>query len=171
MSKVANKIVSVYRILSTKFYQNEKIVDGDIDGLLEIRNWQDIGLYDFVTEIDADDYPVLQAINSESISLFSKEWIQTIKKSRKEFNLALIRPGKKSDQQIEYLLVVASNAIVDEVSCSFAAREILSLYSRCHQLRAFGTFDADIMEFIDSYQPKESVHYPEHSDETKFGMF
>ncbi|KAJ3189647.1 hypothetical protein HK101_008811 [Irineochytrium annulatum] len=159
LGMVLNKICFSYKVLGTRFWRNEKIVDGDVEGHFDQKPWDQMSLTENLDEIRAEEWPDLAVINSRTLSRFVRQRMSNVQGLDRPFMAMLIRDTPMYDSAAavppSYLLLVASTAICDDVSLTFAAREVLGLYFECDQHRALGGTEFQLMSLIRSHMPKE----------------
>ncbi|KAI9003172.1 hypothetical protein BC832DRAFT_593252 [Gaertneriomyces semiglobifer] len=125
-AKAVKTVVCAYRVLRTRLYRNENIVDADVEGLLDTRSGNEIP--------------------NEEILEFTSDESQWMEKLEKLFVVKIDASG------VEFVI---ATVVADELSCLFIAKEILGLYAQCHGLQASGASSSAVDEFIDAYRPKE----------------
>ncbi|KAJ3054921.1 hypothetical protein HK097_000337 [Rhizophlyctis rosea] len=155
-----NQICCSYPVLTTKFYCNEKIVDADVEGLMETARWQELSQMRYVESIDPDEHSALSLMNTAALTTFVNEWLRERDKLDCAFKLLLIR---QSSATATRLVTIASNAIADELSMIFVTKEILDLYLECERVRRAGGLDAAIKDVVGSYRRKENYTFANHA--------
>ncbi|KAL2911899.1 hypothetical protein HK105_208619 [Polyrhizophydium stewartii] len=110
---VVNKVASLYTVVRTQFYRNERILDADVEGIIDRRQWQEVPDDAFVEIVDAQSHAVLmRGLESGDIvggvAEFSQNWIENISEAAPFGVLAIVFPpckvpGGDADGDDEYL--------------------------------------------------------------------
>ena len=173
---VSNKICSLYDVLQSRFFRNDKIIDADVIGLIDKKDWKEMGPNAFVEVIDPDHYVEFSNMNSESLTDFTKKWMHyhfDFKNLFKVLYIPTSKNGTSRKDAPDYLVFVGCTLAVDSTSLSWLAREIINLYCECVEIRMAGLFNSVVMETLDAYRCKEKTSFCRFSDgcvESKFSM-
>ncbi|KAJ3114310.1 hypothetical protein HDU96_002275 [Phlyctochytrium bullatum] len=153
-----NRICSLYKVLTTRFWRNEKIVDGDIEGLLDEKDWDQVEPFVRLEVIEAEEYPALASLKPETLSRFLSSKISETNNLTNTFKVFLVRePSFAERKAVNYIVFLASTAVADEVSLTFVAKEIFTLYFRCLDSRQEYDSDLQVYSTIGSYGTKEEI--------------
>ena len=71
---------------------------------------------------------------------------------------------------VEYLIIVSSISLLDKISLSLLAKEIISLYIKCDELRQLRKSDQDIIQMLENYESKERLSFTDYCLETQFNL-
>jgi uncharacterized protein YgiM (DUF1202 family) len=118
LSEILRKFSTEVKVLTTRFYRNEKILDADWECILD-------GFAPSVDliELDSDDQDM------EIILAESKEWRSNINLSRPFGILVIKTPGHEEFQSSNtYVLFSGCTALLDHLSLTWIANEIFKLY-------------------------------------------
>ncbi|KAJ1563049.1 hypothetical protein HK405_003482, partial [Cladochytrium tenue] len=119
----ANRVCSEYKVLCTRFWRNERIVDGDVLGIFDRGPWASFSPDRFVREASLDRTP------SGNLAAIARDWLVHLDGLDHPFQL--IVPARQRTPSTSQVLFIGSSSIVDEAACSFIAKEIFSVYSQC----------------------------------------
>ncbi|KAJ8323710.1 hypothetical protein O5D80_007599 [Batrachochytrium dendrobatidis] len=182
MAKCINKICALYSVVRTKFYRNERIVDADIEGILDPRTWQELPLDAFFDVVEASAHPQLMRrdVDSnqwiESVAEYAQSWMQPVG-IRMPFSVLAIKypPSlKSSDHPLNplghtVLVFAASMAVVDEISLTWIAHECIHLYNQCYRFCKLEKPQSDKIACIDTYKTIETEEFFEFANDCKRG--
>ncbi|KAJ3292741.1 hypothetical protein HK104_005074 [Borealophlyctis nickersoniae] len=160
---VVNRICCTYNVLRTRFFRNEKIVDADVEGLLDKTQWYELPQEAFVEEVNPDDYSSLSMVNTATLTSFVRNWIGEQSKLDHTFTVLLFHRSRGYDQGPPTAVFIASTAVCDESSLTWVAREILSLYTDCANVRSRGGSDVAVRGLLDSYTRKEHYSFVDYA--------
>ncbi|KAJ3147390.1 hypothetical protein HDU86_008005 [Geranomyces michiganensis] len=157
LARALKRVCACYGVLGTRFYRNDLIVDADVEGLLDRREWTTISDAEVTEVVDTSTWD--EGVTARSVCLHTREWIAARQGFEKTFTALVYDSGatRKGSHAGAWVVFVASMAVADEISLRLAAREVLSLYSGCASLRIQGAPDSAIDSLIDGYDAKE--HY------------
>lgn len=159
LAKILKRVCNAYIVLRTHFYRNERIIDADVEGLLDRQDWRNISDDEHLEVVDVRDHPSLSVLNSKTLTGFVRQWMRDRERLDKTFTALLFNEGTRAKPggSTAWLVFVVSTAVADETTCSWVAREVLTLYAKCDRMRVKGASDADVERVIDEYDVKE--HY------------
>lgn len=177
LQAAANKVLSMYPILRTQFYRNEKIVDGDVQGLINKSDWRSLPA-DAVVEVVAPSRhsSLSDGIDGVSLTEFTTGWMRENPGFGRLYRILYVSDLNAEHLQkdsSEHVVFVGSTLIMDRRSLEWLVRETLKLYSHCNDLRLAGRFNSSIMEFLEAYECKERTSFATFSEtciESKFSM-
>ena len=158
-----NQICCTYPVITTQFYRNEKILDADIEALVEKGAWHQLPQSQFVETIDPDENIGLSVINSATLTTFLNDWLRERDKLNCGFKILFIKRSEAIGRRCPTLVVIASNAIVDQLSMTFITKEILDLHKECERVRAAGGLDAHVRDVISGYRRRENYTFANHA--------
>ncbi|KAJ3015057.1 hypothetical protein HKX48_004800 [Thoreauomyces humboldtii] len=157
LARAVKRVCTCYIVLQTRFYRNDRIVDADVEGLLDRREWRSVDDDEVVEAVDMADWE--GPVNERSVSSAVRRWMLRREKFERTFSALLMdasmapKPGTGGS----WVVFVASTAVADALSCNWVGKEILKLYDACDELRTTGQPDDAIDALIDAYEPRE--HY------------
>ncbi|KAJ3106812.1 hypothetical protein HDU97_005519 [Phlyctochytrium planicorne] len=158
LSLAITKICSSYKVLCTRFWRNEKIVDADVEGLFDNSEWDQMDASRYLSVVATDEYPDLMASKPSTLAAFIRHHVDGLDRLEQPFHILLIReadlPGRKPTNVIVF---VAATTVCDENSLAFVAKEILSLYFECARYRVANDSDFQIYSVIGSHTAKEEA--------------
>ncbi|RKO93268.1 hypothetical protein BDK51DRAFT_19033, partial [Blyttiomyces helicus] len=154
--RVVNTLCAAFSVLQTRFYRNEKIVDADVEALVDRLAWRDLAPDAFVEDVDPDAHPGLTLVTAATLSRFATEWIEAREGLDRVFSVLVVRSsaamaaqgGAAADRPA--VIFVGSTAVIDEFGCLWLAREILALHSRVARLPP-----SDVGPTLDKYPTQE----------------
>jgi len=109
MKNVINKICDKYSVLKTRFYRNNKIIDANIEAIIDeetfynkiIGNYDNINNYNtdfsYFEEVRLKNYPELQTLSENSIQKFIENWINSIPIFENQFKSFMFSCGLDKD--------------------------------------------------------------------------
>ncbi|TPX61238.1 hypothetical protein SpCBS45565_g07308 [Spizellomyces sp. 'palustris'] len=156
--KSVKRVVNSYIVLRTRFYRNDRIVDADVEGLLDRVDWKDVPDDEHVDIVDVDSEPSLTVLNSETLTGFVRTWMQGRERLDKTFVALLVNDSKLSPRHGgngAWLVFCTSLAVADEMSCCWVAKAVLGLYAQCDRMRTEGRGDSEVDALIGGYKPRE----------------
>ncbi|KAJ3034927.1 hypothetical protein HDV00_004537 [Rhizophlyctis rosea] len=159
---VVNRICMTYGVLCTHFYRNDKILDADVEGLVERMPWADVPQSQFVEVVNPDEHPSLTILNPENITAFVSDWISARERLDRTFTVILIKTSS-TGRGYPIVIIIASNAIADEITCSWVSGEIFNLYAQCQKARDGGATEQAARNIIDGYRGKENYNFLNHA--------
>lgn len=142
MNFVLRKLCSEYRILTTKFYRNEKIYDADWEAHLD----------SFAPKIETQDIKNA-AFDLEDVLKESALWRSKIKLEC-PFGILVLRPISIEYDWISYVLFSSNVALLDHRSLSFISNETFRLYDAVIQEETYPLQRQSI--FLSDYKALES---------------
>ncbi|ORY48747.1 hypothetical protein BCR33DRAFT_714469 [Rhizoclosmatium globosum] len=124
LSTAVNKIAHTYKILTTKFYQNERIIDADVEAFIETSaSAGSLPLDKFTLHHHSDATLTPAYIGSQLHGLLIQ-----IKKTQKLETVFQCHIFTSSFTSTSFIGFIFSNTITDDTSTTFVTNEILSLY-------------------------------------------
>ncbi|KAJ3172484.1 hypothetical protein HDU88_005812 [Geranomyces variabilis] len=157
LARAVKRVCACYSVLGTRFYRNDLIVDADVEGLLDQREWATIADADVMEVVDTSQWD--HGVTARTVSLHTREWIAARQGFEKTFTALVFDCGatRKGASVGAWVVFIVSLAVADEISTRLAAREVLGLYARCAAQRTQGAPDSAIDALIGAYNAKE--HY------------
>ncbi|KAI9094937.1 hypothetical protein DFS34DRAFT_651722 [Phlyctochytrium arcticum] len=152
------RVVNFHVVLRTRFYRNEKIVDADVEGQLDRREWSEIPDDELVQFIDVDSDPGLTVVNGKTLTKYTQGWMASRDKLDKTWMALVFNDSPlaaRSASRGSSIVFVTSSAVSDEMSFCWICQEVLDVYGKCQNLRSKGSSNADIDALISSVRPKE----------------
>ncbi|KAJ3228435.1 hypothetical protein HDU81_006157 [Chytriomyces hyalinus] len=150
LCRTINKIASIYKILTTSFYKNERILDADVEAHIDDKTpASSYGLDKFTLQ-----HHSTEIITSETASRHLKQWMAGLVEGRLDpvFQAFLFTSEQTSDAFIAFAF---SNSIADMHSCIFVTNEIFHLYFEA--LQRDNILAAN--KAVDTYKPKEHDNF------------
>ncbi|TPX75587.1 hypothetical protein CcCBS67573_g03129 [Chytriomyces confervae] len=150
LCRTINKIASIYKILTTSFYKNERILDADVEAHIDDKTpASSYGLDKFTLQ-----HHTTAIITSETVSKYLKQWMSGLVEGRLDpvFQAFLFTSEQTSDALIAFAF---SNSIADTHSCIFVTNEIFHLYFEALQRENILAAN----KTIDTYKPKEHDNF------------
>ncbi|KAJ3350678.1 hypothetical protein HDU83_009501 [Entophlyctis luteolus] len=149
LGRVINKITNSYKVLTTRFYQNSKIVDADVQAFIDHlpANQGDDTSCKYLRIHESEDAPTTEYV-SKSIRAWMAKQSQTY--SINPVFTVLAFPGS-ADSPKSFVAPVFSRAVADALSCVMVSNEIFSLYFDA-VTRPDRAAQAAV---VDEYTPKE----------------
>ncbi|KAI8619081.1 hypothetical protein BC830DRAFT_1216247 [Chytriomyces sp. MP71] len=146
LCRTVNKIVNSYKILTTKFYKNEKILDADVEAFIDFKN----SAASYPPDKFTATHETTSALTTEYVSQFLQSWILSRKEGSLEpvFQAFIVTSAQMSKS---YVAIAISTSVIDEVSSIMITNEIFSLYFEALQRDSILTAH----RVIDSYTSKE----------------
>jgi hypothetical protein len=117
LNSILLKIVSEHKILTTKFFRNEKIFDAD---------WE-AHLNGFVPNVDSQDIDSVTD-DFEDILGMSADWRANINLYR-PFGILILRPCREGDVWTSYAIFSCCAAMIDHASLNWLAKETFRVYN------------------------------------------
>ncbi|KAJ3416039.1 hypothetical protein HDV05_003398 [Chytridiales sp. JEL 0842] len=152
LAKAVNRTCTLYKILGSRLWRNDKIVDADVEGFFEPRKvWTEIPLDQYVEELEPTAGGFVK-LSAEGVTKVVREWMGSVKMMERLFTVLVVK-----ESSVSHLIFVGSTAILDEVSCSFVAKQVFKLYSDCLLRKGAGYNDSSINAYLDSIEPKEEA--------------
>ncbi|KAJ3202043.1 hypothetical protein HDU67_000834, partial [Dinochytrium kinnereticum] len=158
LALAVNKVCSAYKVLCTRFWRNEKIVDGDVEGLFDDVEWDHMEPSRYLRVVESEEYPELAVLKPQTVAKFIRKDTDALDRLERGFQVLLIRepdlPGRKA---VNYIVLSVTSAINDEMSTCFIAKEIFSLYFECARYRVSNDSDFQIYSVVSSHSTKEEA--------------
>eukprot|EP00842_Homolaphlyctis_polyrhiza_P005724 jgi/Hompol1/6152/HPOL_002607-RA len=175
LKNVINKIFSLYSVIRTKFYRNDRILDADVEGILDSRLWTELPLESYIESVDAATIPELTQGGDDNLTIanYATQWSQTIGVNVPVSILHIHLPPDQDTSEpnghypSHVLVFAASQAVLDSTSLTWISRETILLYRECYRLRKFGHGDAEVISKIDRHETIESEQFVEFANECK----
>ncbi|KAJ3183547.1 hypothetical protein HDU87_006872 [Geranomyces variabilis] len=157
LARAVKRVCACYSVLGTRFYRNDLIVDADVEGLLDRREWTTVADADVMEVVDTSQWE--HGVTAQAVSLHTREWIAARQGFEKTFTALVFDCGatRKGAAVGAWVVFVVSMAVADEISTRLAASEVLRLHARCAAERTRGAPDSAIDALVDGYKAKE--HY------------
>ncbi|KAJ3030342.1 UNVERIFIED_CONTAM: hypothetical protein HDU68_009376 [Siphonaria sp. JEL0065] len=149
LSTAINKIAHTYKVLTTQFYKNERIIDADVEAFIETTPTP--------TTIPIDKYTThhhqqtSSPLTPKQISTHLHNLVIQIQTSKHLDPVFHAHVYTSFESPKSFIGFIFSNAILDEQSATFVTNEIFNLY-----FEALGKeTPLTTSRVFDSYQPKE----------------
>jgi len=131
MKRVIDVICDKYAILKTRFYRNNKIIDANVEAIIDEKTFYNkiIGNYKTIKDYKADfsyfeevrlkNYPKLVTLSEGSIQQFLENWINSNPIFENQFKVFMFSCGKGKDWE-----TFSNNFIMDNVSNTNSTEDI-----------------------------------------------
>ena len=167
-----NRVVSLYPILETVFFRNEKILDADVVGTLpRYREWDsESDLY--LEKINTIQNFELQNSDPEILADFTTKWMRGHLNFNNLFKVLFI-PSDQNLNISDTLVFIGANIVLDSLSVAFLSQEIMNLYSSIAQYRKMGIAENRLINFLSNYKVKEKASFLQFSQgcvDSRFSM-
>ncbi|KAH6584639.1 hypothetical protein BASA61_006235 [Batrachochytrium salamandrivorans] len=180
LEKCTNKVCALYSIVRTKFYRNDRILDADVEGVIDQCTWPEFPANAYLEVVSSSMYPHLAKYDTGSndwtshIAAIAKSWMSPIGISIPFGILAITFPPKEvtpheKQPALGYtvMVVAATLAVVDEISLTWISRELVALYRECYRLRKMSRGDSEVVACIHSRKTIESEEFADFANECK----
>ena len=164
--KCFNRVLSVYSVARTRFYRNERIIDADVECMMDERQWNEIPDNAYVQYIDASKHALLHAATDSAIKRFTCAWLEDIN-VRQPFSVLLIQHPVTDNNHhpICHMVFGVSVGILDQLSLTWIAYDVIMMYRECYRLRKFGKSDPEIAKYIGTHGSIEEETFAEFANE------
>ncbi|KAI8826548.1 uncharacterized protein EV422DRAFT_562607 [Fimicolochytrium jonesii] len=172
LAAVLKRIRQTHAVLRTQLYRNDRIVDADVEGLLDQRPWREVRDDEVVAVVDLrgwvrgrSDHHEVREVDTRTMTSYVRHWMGGQERFERPF-YALVFPGVVSSdgggtEQETYVVFMASKAVADESSLRFIAHEVIALYTTCQTARlASPSSTRGIDVCVDGYTPRERYTFP-----------
>lgn len=168
-----NRVVSLYPILQTVFFRNDKILDADVIGTLpKSREW-DPESDSYLEHLDIFDFTELQNSDPEALADFTTDWMRKNSSFNNLFKVLYIPLELDALNKSYTLIFIGANIVLDHLSVLYLNTEIMNVYGSIAKYRQSNYSDSQIYSFLSNYKAKEKTTFLEFSQgcvDSKFSM-